>query len=171
MGLTIKTNRPFILNKRPLVNNNYYRGFQLDGFSSFDSSDSSAVTAFQTWYNSNRKSIDPAALVVDGIYGPLTMAAYSSPTGKQYDSANFSMPPVKSAPSIGEQTSSAKKVTVDTSAPTAKKDTQSTGLSSTQKIGIGVGTGILLLVVIILANKKNHPVTVAANNILNKLKK
>lgn len=160
MGLKVSSIYPIIVNRKVVANkNDYKQAATVDGFVSFDASSSSETMKFQTWYNSKRKSAEPATLVVDGIYGPLTTAAYQSPTGQMYDATLPAVPvktgitpPVTVPPTdhLPAQTVSLKVV-----------ENKEVPMSTTKKILIGSSVVLGLLLVIVLANKKNRAVVTA----------
>ena len=173
MKVRVKTSNPVIYNRKPFANNNYLYGFQKDGFVNFDSSNSDLTTQFQEWYNVNRKGNDPAALSVDGIYGPLTGEAYATVTGQGFDATlGTAKAPTLSAPAstatAGKQGDTKSPVAVtDKKADATKAGATGGGMSTTTKIAIGAAGGIALLILIVLANKNNHAhVKNIANNII-----
>lgn len=162
MGIKVKTIYPVVLNHKPVLNSKSYFSRTTDGYASFDASSSAETIKFQTWYNANRKSAEPAVLAVDGVYGPLTTAAYQSPTGQMYD-ATLPAAPIKTGitpPMTTPPTDHLSAQTVALKSPAQPE----APMSMTTKIAIGASIGIGLLVLIILVNKKNRTTVTAHIN-------
>lgn len=154
MKLTVKSSNPVIVNRKAVANTDYLYGFEKDGFVSFDASDSAATMKFQTWYNSNRKSIDPAELVVDGIYGPKTTEAYQI-YGVQYDGGVKASSTSPTDSTATPKQGAPKPIdTTQTPKATDNKSAATPGMSTTEKIMIGASLFVGLLLIAIFVNRK-----------------
>jgi len=137
--MNVKTINPVYVNKKGYANIDMF--WNLDGTSSADE-----VSAFQTWANSQGYT---PALVVDGIFGVKTTAAWSA-LGSKYQ--GITPAPAKSDSTSASST--AKQTDATTSGATKKTFMQKLNeMSTTKKVIIG---GAVLVVGMALVGALTH---------------
>lgn len=128
--MVVKTINPVYVNYKKFANTDQY--WALDG-----TSDAGQVTAFQQWYNS--KGYTPS-LLVDGIYGPLTTAAFKAHGSDWKPAVN------QAAPSQGSTTSAPSPSTPGQDQPSGHGIVDKfKALDKTTKILLAVGVAVVLI--------------------------